>query len=77
MYYVRYEKNLSLKQNINTWDGTEVSIKIPNELEDKENLFATFLSATNPELVRDSTKTASKILNANYEKVNLAKIIKG
>ena len=45
---------LNFKQNTITWDGVDVAMKNPTELADKENLFATFLRATDPELVQDS-----------------------
>ena len=51
-------------------------MKNPNELADKENLFATFIRATEPELVQESTDRANRILDANYEKANLANIVK-
>ena len=67
---------LNFKQNVITWDGMDVAMKNPNELADKENLFATFLRATEPELVQESTDRANRILDANYEKANLASIVK-
>ena len=39
-------------------------------------MFATFLRATEPELVQESTYQANRILDANYEKANLANIVK-
>ena len=51
-------------------------MKTPKELVDKENLDTIFKNIIYSELEKESTKRVSILLDAIYEKVNLAEIIK-
>ena len=68
---------INFRQSKISWDDKEVAMKSLNELTNKENLFETILSATEPKLLQESTERASRILDVNYARENLAKIVKG
>lgn len=66
---------LDFKNDEIIWEGTKVCMKHPDELASKEQLFATFLGASEPIMAQQNTERANRILDATYEKADLVKVI--
>lgn len=67
--------NLDFESQQIKWGQLGVDMKEPNFIRKDQRSF-TFYKSTEPKAVREDTKRATRILDANYEKANLPNIVK-
>ena len=67
---------LNFNDNTIKWEDQEVEMKDPSFFKNKNQLFSTFYSSSEPDEVKEMAFRAEQIADAHYEKADLAKIVK-